>query len=341
MPTQSHERKRIQMTDIARLAGVSPSTVSRALKGSDLIPETTRNRIVELARSLNYTVNVGAANLRKRDVQTIALVHLGDNMQRVSDPFVLSMVGHVADALEAKGMKLLLTRLFDDRLERIPALVQGGEAAGLIIIGQLQWHDYLNELARTGIPLVVWGAVLPDAYYPVVGSDNALGGYLATQHLIAQGCRSIAFVGDHLNPEGRLRYEGYLRALHEAAMPVDPTLLHPLLFGEAGMREAVGRWIDTGHLFDGVFAGSDVAAINVMSALSSRGLAVPSQVKLVGYDDIWLAPHMHPSLSSVRQSTDLAGQALVALLFEALRGERPRSVLLDTQLVVRESSVVL
>lgn len=328
----------MQMADIARLAGVSTSTVSRALNGSDLIPEATRNRIVELARSLNYTVNVGAANLRKRDVQTMALVHLGDNMQRVSDPFLLSMVGHVADALEARGMNLLLTRLCDDRIDRIPAMVQGGEVAGLIVIGQLQWHDYLNELARLGIPLAVWGAVLPDAHYRVVGSDNALGGYLATHHLIEQGCRSIAFVGDIGYPEGKLRHDGYLRAMAEAGLPVDEALMHPLLFGEAGTRDAVARWIDTGHRFDGVFAGSDIAAINVMSALSSRGLEVPAQVKVVGYDDILLARHMHPSLSSVRQPTDQAGEALVMLLFEALRGERPRSVVLDTQLVVRESS---
>ena len=94
---KSSSRKRMQMADIARMAGVSTSTVSRALNGSPLIPEATRARIAELARSLNYTVNVGAANLRKRDVQTVALVHLGDTMQRISDPFLLSMVGHVAD----------------------------------------------------------------------------------------------------------------------------------------------------------------------------------------------------------------------------------------------------
>ena len=121
---KSSSRKRMQMADIARMAGVSTSTVSRALNGSPLIPEATRARIAELARSLNYTVNVGAANLRKRDVQTVALVHLGDTMQRISDPFLLSMVGHVADGLESGGMNLLLTRLNGDRIDQIPAMVQ-------------------------------------------------------------------------------------------------------------------------------------------------------------------------------------------------------------------------
>lgn len=331
-------RKRMQMADIARMSGVSTSTVSRALNGSPLIPEATRARIVELARSLNYTVNVGAANLRKRDVQTVALVHLGDNMQRISDPFLLSMVGQVADTLEARGMNLLLTRLDQDRIDQIPALVLGGQAAGLIVIGQLHWHDYLNDLARQGIPLAVWGAVLPDAMYPVVGSDNTLGGYLATRHLVEQGARSIAYVGDIHNPEGRLRHQGYLRALAEAGLSADPVLFHPLLFGEQGTRDAVDRWVDSGHALDGVFAGSDIAALNVMAALAGRGLEVPRQVKVVGYDDIPWAQHVHPSLSTVRQPTDLAGQALVELLFEAMRGQPRRSVLLDTPLVVRESS---
>lgn len=328
----------MQMADIARLAGVSTSTVSRALSGSSLIPQATRSRIAELAKGMGYTVNVGAANLRKRDVQTVALVHLSDNMQHISDPFLLSMIGHVADAVEARGMNLLLTRLFDDRIERVPDLVLGGEVAGLIVIGQLQWHDYLNDLARRGIAMAVWGAVLPDARYPVVGSDNAKGGHQATRHLIAQGCRSIAFVGDIGFPEGNLRHSGYRQALREAGLEVNPLLMHPFLFGEADTREAVGRWIDQGHAFDGVFCGSDVAAINVMSALSSRGLKVPQQVKLVGYDDIALARHMHPALSSVSQPTDLAGQALVELLFESIAGQPARQVILPTPLMVRESS---
>ncbi|MEN9887191.1 MAG: HTH-type transcriptional repressor CytR [Pseudomonadota bacterium] len=337
---KSSSRKRMQMADIARMAGVSTSTVSRALNGSPLIPEATRARIAELARSLNYTVNVGAANLRKRDVQTVALVHLGDTMQRISDPFLLSMVGHVADGLESRGMNLLLTRLNGDRIDQIPAMVQGGQVAGLIVIGQLGWHDYLNELASQGLPLVVWGAVLPDAMYRAVGSDNILGGYLATRHLIEQGCQSIAFVGDTHHPEGRLRHQGYAKAISEAGHAVDPLLFHPFLFGEEGTREAVARWIDSGHVFDGVFAASDIAAVNVISALSSRGLDVPGQVKVVGYDDIPMASYVHPSLTTIRQPTDVAGQALVELLFEALQGQPRRSVVLSTELVVRESSAL-
>lgn len=328
----------MQMADIARLAGVSASTVSRALSGSPLIPEATRNRITELANSLGYRVNVGAANLRKRGVQTIGVVILGDSMQMISDPFLLSILGSVADALDERGMSLLLTRLKDNRKHVLSDLVESGQVGGLIVIGQLTMHDYLNELTRNGFPMVVWGAHLPDALYPVVGGDNAMGGYLATRHLIEHGCRRIAFFGDTSHPEAGLRYQGYARALQEAGIPQDPRLLQSFLFGDMRIREVINGWLDQQLSFDSIFASSDVTAISLMGSLNERGIAVPSQVRLVGYDDIALAEHVHPTLTTIRQPTGAAGRALVDLLFEALEGQARRSIVLPAQLIQRESS---
>ena len=334
----SEGRRRVQMTDIARMAGVSASTVSRALSGSPLIPEPTRTRITELARSLNYRINVGAANLRKRGVQTIGVVILGDSMQMISDPFLLSILGSVADTLDERGMSLLLTRLKADRQHVLSDLVESGQVGGLIVIGQLTLHDYLNELSRNGFPMVVWGANLPDAMYPVVGGDNAMGGYLATRHLIERGCRHIAFFGDVNHPEAGLRYQGYVQALQEARLTPDPRLHQSFLFSDSRIRAVIDQWLDQQLEFDAIFASSDVCAVSILGALSERGIAVPTQVKLVGYDDIALAEHMHPSLSSVRQPYALAGRALVDLLFEAIAGQPRRNVVLPTELIERESS---
>ena len=331
-------RKRMQMTDIARMAGVSASTVSRALSGSPLIPEATRTRITELARSLNYRVNVGAANLRKRDVQTVGVVFLGDSLQMISDPFLLSILGTVADALDQRGMSLLLSRMHDETQHLMGTMVESGQVSGLIVIGQLTWHQHLNELARQGLPMAVWGATLPDALYPVVGGDNAQGGYLATRHLIAQGCRRIAFFGDTSHPEAGLRYQGYARALAEAGLPLDPRLLQSFLFGDTRIREVIDGWLNQHLEFDAIFASSDVTAISLMGALRERGVAVPEQVRLVGYDDIALAEHVHPPLTTVRQPTLEAGRALVELLFEAQAGQPRRTVLLPTHLIERDSS---
>lgn len=328
----------MQMADIARMAGVSTSTVSRALSGSPLIPELTRERILELARSLNYQVNVGAANLRKKSVQTVGVVVLGDSMQSISDPFILSLIGSVADALEAQGSNVLLTRLNDGRQAQMQAMVSSQQVSGLVVIGQLTWHMHLNRLALGGIHLAVWGANLPDAAYPLVGGDNEQGGYLAASHLLSRGCKRIAFFGDISHPETGLRHAGYVRAHREAGLVPDDRLRVSVLFGESMLRGVVDGWLNQGLHFDGVFANSDVAAIVVISALLARGVDVPGAVKVVGYDDIDMSRHFHPTLTSVHQPTQLAGQTLVSLLQESLQGLPRRSVVLPTELIVRESS---
>jgi DNA-binding LacI/PurR family transcriptional regulator len=326
------------MVDIARMAGVSSSTVSRALSGSALIPEATRERILELARSLNYQVNVGAANLRKRSVQTVGVVMLGDSMQAISDPFILNLFGSIADALDEQGYSVLLTRLNDSRQAQMQALVTSGQVAGLVVIGQLTWHEHLNRLFHAGLAFSVWGAALPDAAYPVVGGDNEQGGYLAAAHLLSRGCRKIAFLGDIDHPEAGLRYAGYLRAHREAGVTPDARLRQSVLFGEPMLMQVVQDWLSQDLAFDGVFVTSDVAAIALISALNARGIDVPRDVKVVGYDDIDMAGHVFPSLTSIRQPTQLAGKALVTLLNEVQSGQAKRSVILPTELIERDST---
>jgi DNA-binding LacI/PurR family transcriptional regulator len=183
------EKRKIQMADIARLAGVSTATVSRALNGSPLINEETRLRIIELARSLNYTINLGAQNLRKGDNTTIGVVIPYDpaNRQSISDPFFLSMLGSLADALTDRQYDMLLSRVDADHLDRISALYDSGRVGGIIVIGQWGHHDQLNELARQRLPFVAWGAQLPNQQYCSVGGDNASGGQLAAEHLLGLG----------------------------------------------------------------------------------------------------------------------------------------------------------
>lgn len=342
MKTMKHDPtatpRRTQMVDIARMAGVSTSTVSRALSGSALIPENTRERILELARSLNYQVNVGAANLRKRSVQTVGVVVLGDSMQAISDPFILNLFGSVADALDEQGYSVLLTRLNDSRKEQMQALVTSGQVSGLVVIGQLTWHEHLNRLYHSGLKFSVWGAALPDAAYPVVGGDNEQGGYLATAHLLSRGCKRIAFLGDIQHPEAGLRYAGYRRAHTEAGIVADERLRKSVLFGEPTLMRVVHEWLQQDLAFDAVFVTSDVAAIALISALNARGIDVPKDVKVVGYDDIEMAGHVFPSITSIRQPIRPAGKALVELLSEVQSGMPKRTVVLPAELVVRDST---
>jgi DNA-binding LacI/PurR family transcriptional regulator len=338
--TDARERKRLQMADIARLAGVSVSTVSRALNGSRLVNDETRQRIEQLARSLNYSINLGAQNLRLQKNQTVAVIVPYDpqSRQHISDPFFLSIVGALADALTDRGYDMLLSRVDAERLDSAAALYDSGKAIGLVIIGQWRHHDQLNELAARKVPLVVWGGQLPEQLYCSVGGDNRAGGQQATAHLLALGRRHIVFLGDAQLPEVQLRREGYRQALAAAGVAVEPALELPVPFEVVAARTALDRLCASARPFDGVMACSDLLALQAVQAVRASGRSVPDQVAVVGYDDMPLATYSDPPLSSVHQPVTLASAELVDALLALLRGESVQPRTLPVNLVLRASA---
>lgn len=341
MVKASSDKKKIQMADIARLAGVSTATVSRALNGSELINEETRQRIMELARSLNYTINLGAKNLRSGHSSTIGVVipYNANNRQSISDPFFLAMLGSLADALTDKQYDLLLSRVDSDHLDNIAALYDSGRVGGIIMIGQWGHHDQLNELARRKLPFVAWGAQLPHQLYCSVGSDNQSGGQLATEHLLSLGHKKIAFMGDKALPEPEKRHAGYLKALRKAGHKADAGLYINSSFAPLDAQRAMREHLDRfGLNFDGLVAASDIVAIGAMGVLRERGYRIPEDVSVVGYDDVEPAAHSFPPLTTIRQPLDLGGVELVRCLMQVMSGKQPASQLLPTQLVLRAST---
>ena len=325
------------MADLAQLAGVSVATVSRALAGSAEVSEATRERIRALARTMNYTVNVGAQTLRTKVKRTVALGVPRDphTDQPISDPFFLAMIGHLADALTTQGFDVLLSRASADALA---ALHDSGVASALLQIGQLRDHEALNRLADRGVPLVVWGAQLPDQRYCCVGCDNLTGGRLVGAHLAAQGRRRIVFIGDTTLPEPLARWQGCQAALAAAGLALDPALHLNLLYGIDHTRAGIQRLLDAGQRFDAVFACSDVMAIAAQAQLRQHGLRVPADVQVIGYDDIAWAAVADPPLSTVRQAIGPAADAMIDALLRQLGGESVGSIELPVEFVVRQSS---
>ncbi len=335
------ELRRLQMADVARLAGVSISTVSRSLSGSELIGAATRKRVRDLAQSLNYSINIGAQNLRLRQNRTVAVVLPFERRTRraLADPFSESMLRTLADELDDHGYNMLLTRVDAEHTGAIAELHGTGRAIGILMIGQWRHHEQLNELAARGFPVVVWGATLPQQLYCTVGSDNAAGGLAATRHLLESGCRRVAFFGDVAMPEVAHRYDGHCQALVEAGQTIDPQLFVSAGFHADDARQATLDLLRRGVRFDAIFACSDSLAVATISTLREMKVRVPEDIAVIGYDDIELARYCDPPLTTVRQPIRAAGRALVDALLSVIGGRRPNPILLPTELMVRLSSL--
>ncbi len=339
--TKTIDRPKItKMSDLALIAGVSKSTVSRALAGNELVNKETRDRIAALAREHNYRINTKARNFRTKQSLTIGLmVPSSQSKWQINDPFFLELLGSIAIALNERGHELLLSSAKLSAEHGIDELVSQSHCDGLIFIGQADIHQQLNDLASFNHAMVVWGGKLDDQKYVTVGGDNFKGGYEATKHLLSLGRQRVALLGDNTTVEGSMRFAGYRLALEEAGIAFDELLcIRPEAVKNGGMK-AVQKCYDSGIRFDALFAFSDILAMAVIRALTPRGVSIPDDVAVVGYDDIALAGYYLPPITSIRQDRELGGQLLVEKLLALLDGEQVASSLLETTLVVRQSSV--
>lgn len=330
----------MKMSDLARLAGVSASTVSRALANHPALPETTRTAIQKLAAEHGYAINQSARSLRQRLTRTIGLaIPLGhETQQMISDPFFLQLFGHFADEISSRNYEVLLSRNPAPDPEWLLRLTQSHRADGFIVIGQSNQHELLNAAARNFLPLVVWGAHLPGQNYCSVGSDNVGGGKMAVEHLIRSGRRRIVFLGATNLPEVSMRFAGYQAALQENGISFDDRLVAQAHFtGEtafAAVQDLLARKVK----FDAIFAASDLMAVSALRALEASGKTCPGDVAVVGFDDLEVAQHARPALTTIRQDLGRGARTLVEFLFRRLQGEETPSATLPVELVVRKSA---
>lgn len=325
--------------DLAKLAGVSASTVSRALAGKDVVNSGTSDRIRKLAAKHDFQPSAIARNLRTRRQGAVGVVvPLGhDTGQHLSDPFFMTLIGCLADELTERDFDLVLSRVIPSREDWLSKLVNGNRVDGFIIIGQSDQSGVLDRTAQSYLPMVAWGGFVQGQIHCSVGTDNFLGGRLATEHLIERGCRTIAFLGNTQAIEPSLRLQGAKAAVaaREDIILIDT----PTHFASELSGADIADFLD--HLdrpIDGIFAASDVIALTAIQVLASRGVAVPDAVRVVGYDDLFLARTGVPPLTTVRQNIAAGASHLVDSLLRRIDGEMTGSVILNPELVIRGSS---
>lgn len=325
---------RVTIHDIARLLGVSPSTVSRALSGKGRISPATREKIRRVAEELGYRPNALARGLATRRTGEVGVVIHARHLPLDERSFY----GVILEAIEAElavhGYHVLFSTMGD---QFFPRCVEERRVDGLIILGTDVSEDLVRSLAEF-MPLVLVDHTFPGI--PSVVGDNVGGARLATLHLLDHGHREVAFVAETLaDPSFRARFEGYRLALRERGLRVCRELVV-----EGGRRSdsdqvAMAKLLGGGRVPTAIFAANDFMAVGAIKALTTAGLKIPEDVAVVGFDDGALATLVHPPLTTVRVPRVEMGRAAARKLLALLQGENvnPLVEVLPTSLTVRTS----
>lgn len=322
---------RLTMEDLAREAGVSKITVSRALSGHPLVKEQTRERIRALAASRGYQFNVAARNLRLQRSHTIAVViEMMPTVERpMSEPYPLALLGGIMQELASADYSAVLSTA--DNFLRVPPSVDG-----VILLGQGVHDDAVATIERCKLPLVIWGSVRHDSAHVIVGSDNVAGGAMAAQRMAALGRRRALFLGNTGYTEIADRLEGFGERL--AANGGEIVAVESCAFtfdgGYAAMSAAVTRF--AGRI-DGVFAASDTIAMGAVRALAEHRRRVPEDVTVIGFDDSAGASLYVPALTTVRQDWHEGGRLLARKALALVQGEGATADQMPVSLIIRDS----
>jgi DNA-binding LacI/PurR family transcriptional regulator len=333
-------RKQATMQDIAELAGVSLSTVSRSLRDSPLVKPEVKALIQALAEKQGYSVNLNARKLRQKRSNTIAVVLDFQSFprSRLSDPFMFQLLADVANALGSRDKDLLLCSPSVEKKHAYQSILNSKGADGIIFLGHGERYDYFKALAKTGAPFVAWGATSDSESYCCIGSDNYRGGQLVAEHFsLLKSPRSlfVGLGGQHI--EMQQRWEGFRDSLRSRHLDSDvQRIILPDLSFESAER-AFNTWLQTASLPNAIFAATDLVALAILSVLKRQDIKVPSAVSVVGFDDIALASYGAPTLSTIRQNTQLAGEELVNAVLSAIDGRAPKSKIIPVELIMRET----
>lgn len=340
-PADQSAQKRIRnIAELAAIAGVSAGTVSRALANKSVVNAKTRERIQALARQHGFRVNQMASKLRRQKTGVIAVViPLGhDRRQHISDPFFMTLLGALADELTERGYDLMLSRAIpqDDPawLERI---VSSGMVDGVLMIGQSDQFQTIETVAADYGPLVVWGSYREGQVQCTVGSDNFAGGKMAAQYLIEHGRQKLLFLGDPTGIEIDERYRGAAAAV--AVQGLGELRLLPVHLSAEEMEDELASVVSALEQgVDGVVAASDTIATAAIHLLSQRGISVPQDVAVIGFDDLPLARHTVPQLTTIRQNITGGAAEMVERLMLRLKGAEAEALVMPPELVVRASA---
>lgn len=345
------QKNSVTLADIAQRAGVATMTVSRVINENGYVSHETRERVLKVVREMNYRRNALARGLKRQRTETIGLV-LGD----IANPFGAELARGVREVLTERGYTLFMCVSERSAREDMAAFdsLADHRVDGIIVATRASklGNDRLVEIVEMGIPVVLIGRDFRHPMADLVTADNLRGGYEAVTHLISLGHRRIGFVGASLSTvSGLRRFQGYVDALREHGLPMDESLIVGSSEGREQMPgyateemgfECMNRLLEHREPPTAIFARNDITALGAISAIKSAGLSIPQDIAVVGYDDIPLARHTSPPLTTIRQPTREQGRLAGELILRRVESRDPlmrEEKIVDCELVVRESTI--
>lgn len=340
MAKANTDTSKLTLEDIAQLAGVSRSTVSRVINEQPAVSDVVRRRVWEIINETGYRPNQAARSLASQRSNILGLVIPRRVHTFFTDPYFSSLTEGVAQACNQHSYMLSLFLFYtaEDERKLFPFVSRPGTVDGIIIQSTHAADEMFQQLSESDLPSIVAGRPMHVADFSYIDVDNVAGAHTAVRHLVHLGRRRIGSITGPLSTTAGLdRFQGYQNALNESHLPLDDRLYVEGDFTESGGYYGAQRLIPLKP--DALFVASDIMAVGALQAIREAGLKVPQDIAVIGYDDLPPATRTSPPLTTIRQPIRRMGIELVEKLLDIISNgtEPPRRVIFGTELVIRES----
>ncbi|HBY57525.1 MAG TPA: LacI family transcriptional regulator [Candidatus Atribacteria bacterium] len=323
---------------IAQLANVSKATVSRVINNSPKVTSKTRERVIKAIKETGYYPNVTARRLTTNKAETIGLIIPSPQDKTFGNPFYTEILRGFTHQAKIEGYDLLL--FINEHQFNYSQLFHDRRVDGLLLVGVNRGDKGIIQLSENKFPYILTGKIdYEKANY--VDAENRKGAYQAVTYLVNSGHKRIGYLGGSFDfVFNQERFEGYLQALKEHNLEYGKELTMESINTEESGYEAMRKLLEASSIPTAVFVANDLDAIGAMKAIKEKGLKIPEDIAVIGFDDIQLASYTEPTLTTVRQPIYEMGTTAISLLVQLIKGKKegPLKIELPTQLIIRESS---
>jgi LacI family transcriptional regulator len=332
----------VTIKDIAKKIGKSTTTVSRALNDYDDISRETKEIVRKAAADLGYSPNATAQRLQKRSADTVGFI-LPTFGPRFSDPFFSEFIAGIGNKLAEFGIDLLVSTRTPggQELDAYKNNVQGRRVDGFIVVRTRLKDERINYLKRVGFPFVAFGRMNGEIDFPFVDEDGEKGMMLVVDHLLNLGHTRIGVITPPIHfTFSYYRISGIKKRLNEAGIQLNSNLIINGDLTQRGGFQQTQTLLDLPEPPTAIIAGNDLMAFGAMSAAQERGLIVGKDISITGFDDIPMAEHSHPPLTTINQPIYSIGSKVCEMLVKLINDEGldNKQVILSPSLIVRQST---